>query len=101
MQAHKQHIEDNGFTEKLANQLKYYPHARKIDARKTGIGLIVPCCSLLAVWMISWLGGWEVLLNSLLKSMASSNLLTFLLWVFIAIILMFLLILPVRLKDNV
>jgi Flp pilus assembly protein protease CpaA len=101
MQAHKQHIEDNGFSETLANRLKRYPQAQKADRKRAGIGLIVPCCSLLAVWITSWLGGWDALFNALLKSMDASNPLTFILYVFIAITLMFLLILPVRFRDSV
>jgi hypothetical protein len=100
IQAHKQHIEDDGFSEKLAKQLRYYPQARKINAKKTYLTLIVPCCSLLAVWLILLLGGWQVFLDALLKSVTSPAPLTFIPYVLIAITLMSLLVLPVRLKDS-
>jgi hypothetical protein len=100
MQAHKQRIEDDGFSEKLAARLKYYPRARKVDAKKTGIALIVPCCSLLAVWLISLLGGWQVFFDALMKSMYATSPLAFMLYVLIAVTLMFLLVLPIQLKDN-
>jgi hypothetical protein len=101
MQTHKQHIEDNGFSEKLAGQLHYYSQARKINAKRTGVGLIVPCCSLLAVWLTSWLGGWREFFNTLMESMTSSNPLTFAVCILMALTLMLLLALPVRLKDNI
>jgi TRAP-type C4-dicarboxylate transport system permease small subunit len=100
IQAHKQHIDDNGFSEKLAAQLKYYPQARKASVRKTCLALVVPCCSLLAVWLILLLGGWQVVLDALLKSAASAAPLTSIPYVLIAITLMSLLALPVRLKDS-
>jgi hypothetical protein len=103
MQAHKQHIGDVGFSEKLAAQLKcfYYPQAWKAIVKKTGIALIVPCCSLLAVWLVWLLGGWQVFFAALIKSAASPNSFAFIAYVLIAITLMFSLVLPVRLKDSV
>jgi hypothetical protein len=99
MQTHKQHIEDNGFSEKLAAQLSYYPQTRKPDIRKTAVALIVPCCSLLAVWLVSLLGGWQVFLEALMKSMASASPLIFAGYVLVGAILMSLLVLPVRLNT--
>jgi hypothetical protein len=100
MQAHKQRIDDDGFSDKLAARLKYYPRAQKVDAKKTVVALIVPCCSLLAVWLVSLLGGWQVFFDALMESMHATSPLAFMLYTLIAATLMFLLVLPVRLKDN-
>jgi hypothetical protein len=101
IQTHKQHIEDDGFSGKLATQLKYYPPARKADVKRINIALIVPCCSLLAVWLVLFLGGWQVFFETLMKSMHSPSPLAFIPYVLLAVLLMFLLVLPVRLRDSV
>ncbi|MDR3180573.1 MAG: DUF5056 domain-containing protein [Prevotellaceae bacterium] len=100
MQAHKQHIEDNGFTEKLTEQLKYYPQARKTVAKKSIVALILPCCSLLGVCVVLLLGGWQISFDTLLKSIASPNPLALMLCGLAAIALMFSLTLPAWLEDN-
>jgi hypothetical protein len=100
MQAHKQEIKNNGFSEKLATQCKYYPRAQKVDTRRITLALIVPCCSLLAVWLISLLGGWRIFFGALMGAINSANPYTYILYVLLAAILMLLLILPVRLRDS-
>jgi hypothetical protein len=100
MQAHRQHIEDDGFSEKLAAQCKYYPRAQKVDTRRITVALIVPCCSLLAVWLVSLLGGWRIFFETLMGAINSTNPYAYILYVLLAAILMLLLILPVRLKDS-
>ncbi|MDR3184987.1 MAG: DUF5056 domain-containing protein [Prevotellaceae bacterium] len=100
MQMHKQHIEDNGFTGKLTNQLKYYPQARKMVTTKSVVALIVPCCSLLAVCVVLLLGGWQIPFDTLLKAIASPNPLALMLCGLTTIALMFSLTLPIWIEDS-
>jgi Na+/alanine symporter len=102
MQAHKQQIQDDGFTKKIMEQLPAYPRIRETGRKEICINLIVPLFSLLSVAWIIIFGGCRALAEAITFIVSFlPNPVILALYVLITLAITALFILPVRLKERI